>query len=508
MKVLRVVGTSVLFLFLQWGCSSQQFHSSPERYFQKIKSDPIQLRAFLEKFPKGADLHNHLDGAIYAENYIRWASEDAKCIRIEDFTILLPPCHPESGTKPVVDIITNSKLVNGAIDAMSTRNYQYGDRSGHTQFFSSFGRFGAASIGREGDMLAEVTRRAARQNILYLEIIVVFGMFDAAALSPKISDSYTQQDLSDIVGSRELLDIVNKVIELTDKAEERRQSLLGCNTGSSSDGCDVTVRYIPSVLRILPKDQVISQTALAFSLVKQDPRYVGINFVAAEDDLTATKDYESHMSLIRDMTELFPATKNRISLHAGELALGVVPPEDIKNHIQKAINIAGARRIGHGVSIIYEKDYLALLDKMSKQGILVEINLTSNDVILGISGDHHPFNLYRNAKVPLAISTDDEGVARIDLTHEYQRAVETYNLNYPALKSLSRNALEFSFLSGKSLFSEFALFTILESCKDDSPAIQDVSKPCKEFLAENEKARYQWILESRFIDFERDIMTR
>lgn len=35
---------------------------------------------------------------------------------------------------------------------------------------------------------------------------------------------------------------------------------------------------------------------------------------------------------------------------------------------------------------------------------------------------------------PVALSTDDEGVSRIDMTHEYVRAAETYGLSYSDLK--------------------------------------------------------------------------
>ena len=49
-------------------------------YFQTVRRDPALLRNFLHAFPKGGELHNHLDGAIYAESYIRWGAEDGKCI--------------------------------------------------------------------------------------------------------------------------------------------------------------------------------------------------------------------------------------------------------------------------------------------------------------------------------------------------------------------------------------------------------------------------------------------
>ena len=61
---------------------------------------------------------------------------------------------------------------------------------------------------------------------------------------------------------------------------------------------------------------------------------------------------------------------------------------------------------------------------------MVEINLSSNEGILGITGNKHPFQYYRAAHVPVALSTDDQGVSRIDLTHEYVRAANDYHLSY------------------------------------------------------------------------------
>jgi Adenosine deaminase len=76
--------------------------------------------------------------------------------------------------------------------------------------------------------------------------------------------------------------------------------------------------------------------------------------------------------------------------------------------------------------------------------VLVEINLTSNTDILKVRGKDHPFSTYRKFGVPVALSTDDEGVACIDLTLEYVRAVETYDLTYADLKQMVRNSLESS----------------------------------------------------------------
>ena len=71
----------------------------------------------------------------------------------------------------------------------------------------------------------------------------------------------------------------------------------------------------------------------------------------------------------------------------------------------------------------------------------------------------HPFPLYRAAHVPVALSTDDEGVSRIDITQEYVRAALEYHLGYEDLKQLARTGMEHNFLSGESLWARPDAFT-------------------------------------------------
>lgn len=109
---------------------------------------------------------------------------------------------------------------------------------------------------------------------------------------------------------------------------------------------------------------------------------------------------------------------------------------------------AQAERIGHGVDILYEDRPHELLKEMAAKHVMVEISLTSNDMILGVSGKDHPFPLYRMFHVPVALSSDDEGVSRTDLTHEYVRAVQTYGLHYADLKEMVRTGMEHNFCPG------------------------------------------------------------
>jgi len=123
-------------------------------------------------------------------------------------------------------------------------------------------------------------------------------------------------------------------------------------------------------------------------------------------------------------------------------------------------------------------------------------------VILGIKGKDHPFSLYRKFGVPMALSTDDEGVSRIDLTNEYVRAVESYYLSYADLKHLVRKVWNTAFLPSASLWAspDFARFA--DACGAEVASVDKPRSACETFLKGSEKAEQQWELERRFRVFE------
>jgi adenosine deaminase len=240
---------------------------------------------------------------------------------------------------------------------------------------------------------------------------------------------------------------------------------------------------------------------MCFETASADPRFVGINLVMPEDGYTAMTDYALHMRIVSFLHAFYP--KIHLSLHAGEIAPGFVPYEGLCCHVRLAVEKAQAERIGHGVDIMYENNPHALLKEMAANHVMVEISLTSNDVILGVSGKDHPFLLYRMFGVPVALSSDDEGVSRIDLTHEYVRAVQSYDLHYADLKRMVRTSMEHSFLPGASLWSAPDAFTrVVSACSQDSLGAEKFSSRCADFLGSNEKAGQQWELERRFRAFE------
>jgi len=134
--------------------------------------------------------------------------------------------------------------------------------------------------------------------------------------------------------------------------------------------------------------------------------------------------------------------------------------------------------------------------------VLVEICLTSNDLVLGIAGNDHPLPIYMQYGVPVALATDDEGVSRSDMTHEYLRAVETYDsISYRDLKRMARLSLEHSFLPGVSLWADTKNFRMATACV--ASAIEKPSSNCEKFLDGSERAKIQWGLEEEFAKFEK-----
>jgi adenosine deaminase len=149
------------------------------------------------------------------------------------------------------------------------------------------------------------------------------------------------------------------------------------------------------------------------------------------------------MKMIDYLRPFYPRV--HITLHADELADGLVPPDALRFHIRESVRIGHAERIGHGTAAMQEDDPYGLLRELAAKKVLVEINLTSNDVILGVRGNRHPLRMYLQYGVPVAISTDDYGVARSSHTLEFLKAVQDHNLDYLTLKRMVRNSLEYSF---------------------------------------------------------------
>lgn len=473
------------------------------RYLDSIRNQPSLLLAFLHEMPKGGDLHNHLTGAIYAEDYIDFAASDNLCVDRTTSRLLAPPCDScEHYTpKPAIRCAYDDHILyNQIIDAWSMRNWRSGEEAGHDHFFATFEKFDLTADNHIADGVASVVNRAAKEGVQYVEFMSTADGSAAAKLGMKLGwdDDYARMREKLLSGG--LRAIATATSQTLAENDAKVRKILKCETSSPEQGCNVTVRYIYQVLRGLPHEAVFAQILLGFELASSDPRLVGLNLVMPEDWYVPIHDFNEHMAMLDYLHGVYP--KAHITLHAGELAESLVKPEDLSFHIRASVEHGHAERIGHGASVMLEKDPLGLMKEMAKRNVLVEINLSSNDMILGVSGDDHPLPIYMKEGVPVALSTDDEGVSRSDMTHEYLRAVEGYRLSYPELKRMARQSIEHSFLPGQGLWAETkGSFRPVAACASDLAG--KPSNTCSDFLAANDRAREQMKLEAAFTGFEK-----
>lgn len=429
MRLLTVLSVIVLATAAQ----AQTAADATARYLESVRNSPGLALAFLREMPKGGDLHNHLSGAIYAESFIDWGAAMGACIRLSDYTAVRAPCDSTS-QPPLANALRNEDLRNRIIDEWSMRNWRPERESGHDHFFATFGKFGLTDEDRGGDELAEEVSRAAADRLSYVELMWT--------------------------GSGNTSDSVSAEIRFM---IDRKNTLLRCGTPQADPGCKVEVRFLYQVLRGLPVDVVRRMIATGFEVSSSDPNFVGLNLVMPEDCRVCMRDFRQHMAIIDSLHTLYPNVKT--TLHAGELWPGLVPPEGLRFHIRESVEKGHARRIGHGVAVMHEDRPLDLLRDMARRGVAVEICLTSNAVILGVSGAEHPLATYIKYGVPVLLATDDQGVSRSDMTLEFKRAVEDQKLDYRTLKQMVYNSIKYSFVQEpvrqrllKKLGEDFAVF--------------------------------------------------
>lgn len=477
--------------------------------FNRIKNNPLTLYMFLIDMPKGGDLHNHASGAVYAENLLRYAKAENICIDKKSFSAI--PRAVCSSDWKVGRIENNSDLYRTVINAWSMNNFIPDNQaSGEQHFFDTFYKFFPIIGSHAAEIFSEIFTRAAQQKENYMELMITLfdlnqldehGESPVIALAKKIKWDPDFSKMRNNLLSNNLIEIVKQTSSHLTTVEQAARKQMHCGEKNETAGCSLKVRYIYIALRDFPPEEVFAQLLAGFETANRDPRVVGINIVQGEDDPVAVRDYNLHMQMIQFLHKLYPNV--HISLHAGELAPESVPPEMLCYHVRNAVEIANTQRIGHGVDIAYEDNAKQLLKEMAQKQVLVEINLTSNLKILGIHGDQHPFLLYLRNHVPVALSTDDEGILRTDITREFQRAASTYNLDYLTLKQLARNSITYSFLPGTSLWRDAEKNQANEKCSQDKLGSEKISETCKQFLTQNEKAEQQWLLEKQFVTFEK-----
>jgi len=201
-----------------------------------------------------------------------------------------------------------------------------------------------------------------------------------------------------------------------------------------------TTKFLLTIDRTLGPYLFFELVYYASNIVKKSSSVVDINIVNREDNKNSLFYNNIQMKIIKYFKDLY---KIKISLHSGELTHRLTRLENL-NHISTAIEISD--RIGHGVDIIYEPNPLNIINKMRNEKIAVEINLLSNDFLLGVKPSDNPVRVYLKHKVPVVISSDDPGIFLTTLSEQYYLLTKNFNLTFLELKNIIYNGINYSFL--------------------------------------------------------------
>ena len=281
-----------------------------------VRADPLALHAFLKRMPKGADLHNHLDGAVYAETFIRVGGEDGLCVdqAAKAFTKSQPVisgAEPgpvcEAGDVPAASVQKNQHLYDALVDSFSMRGFVPSEGvTGHDHFFGTFAKFGGTDPRHTGDFIHEVATRAAAQNEQYLELMETPTWHRLNDITKGMTWRDDLGALRDELLAKGLADDVPVARAFWDEAEAVRRERGQCGKTDEAPACKVKTRYIYQVFRNTPKELVFAQTVFGFELASADPRVVAINFVGGEDDYISMTDYAEHMRMVGFLRDLYP----------------------------------------------------------------------------------------------------------------------------------------------------------------------------------------------------------
>jgi hypothetical protein len=421
-------------------------------YFEKIRNDQGMLTAFFTAMPKGGDLHHHFSGSIYGETY--WSILTTSNGWMNPVTIEADT----AGTRhksPWVNFETLrtrkdfDSLKQAFLRKSSVKDYNESVGPSDQHFFGTFAKFSAIASYDIPKGMQEFKQRALAENVSYIETML--GAPDAhikLSAGPVWEKSMTAASLADSAAVSDTLDkVYNALITagITNTAVNfcHNQDMLHQKAGV--DDAVFMLRYQLHANRNASPLNVYRKLLIAFHAASIDPLIVGVNLVSPEDGEISMRDYTLHMLMVAHLHKHYPQV--RYSLHAGELAAGMVRPELLRYHIRQAVMVAGAQRIGHGVDIAHEAQAIQLLEEMNQRKVAVEINLVSNEFILHVKNDQHPVMFYYTHKVPVVISTDDAAVLRTDLTQQYILLASRYpSLKYDDIKGIVRNSIVYSFL--------------------------------------------------------------
>lgn len=447
----------------------QKISLQTKSYFEKVRQDKELLRAFLQKMPKGGELHTHLSGDITPERLLELAAQSKQIkyfVRVpnQSFSADDPKAYQFvalSDNQPLpqkenTTLIPVSQLLNPQTETERQQKEKYRqalmisetEPDPNTVFFNAtFARSDVVTSNPEivRQMLADVVQKAHKHHLSYVEAML--SPFPGNPLGGNKGDEYK---VLNATTAREYLTSLIAAVEQANEQLPKNER--------------VEVRFMLSFRRTSAKQ--FTQLPIAFELAATNDKVgkmiAGINLVGNEYSTDPNIGQEiaqpdNISNYILTLRRLYPSV--RLSIHAGE-------SDQWDWHIRDSI-LLGAERIGHGVNLVTSPESKSVkqicdavnsdttfLGKspeellMRRRGILIEACPTSNHLLLKIPFKCHPFKKWLRMGIPVSLNTDDAGIFGTNITEEFAVAVESQpDLSWEEVKKIARASLEHAFVS-------------------------------------------------------------
>lgn len=225
----------------------------------------------------------------------------------------------------------------------------------------------------------------------------------------------------------------SKDFELGDVVEAVRDGMRDGMETAAEAGHPIVAKQILTSMRQGDPTPEIAELALEY----RDVGVVGFDIAGAEDGFSATRFLKVFEMLRRAN---FPYT-----VHAGEAS----GPDSI----YEALQVCGARRIGHGVRIVEDIDFSdgepelgRLAQYILDQQVPLEVCVSSN-LQTGIADEFkdHPVCLLHQLGFNISINCDNRLVSSTTLSEEFLRLHETFGWGVGDFQRIAMEAIRASF---------------------------------------------------------------
>lgn len=264
------------------------------RAFERASTTEPELIAFLNRMPKGGDLHNHFSGAMFSDFML-----DAQIAQGRHFDPSTNTFTDDASKPPASQLLTDTDMLTAWLNKISMRGWEGLGQTGHDHFFNTFRYIGSANDGMTStQILNEVVGRAMSQNVHYMELMTSTNS-DAGYNAYFSGDPDTTSLSVALEALRPRLEsLLKDSTKFIDARDAELSKMLKLKSWVDSPLSPMTLRYIWSCNRQASNDSFFTQAAGGIYLAAHEPRVVALNIVAPEDSPNARRNFDRQMEML------------------------------------------------------------------------------------------------------------------------------------------------------------------------------------------------------------------